>query len=234
MLHISRGAHYLFSLWSTGHIRSKRWPSVQAPFWQCKNEHMANVIICIEGHGRVWTIIWSFGSSFPGGFYVDWKHCKPLFPLEKTTRIISHKLQVHLPDDYEALLRIADSLPEHVMSPVMPFVSLVVNINVRTEAHRDKWDKTLCLVLAVGDFSGGGLVLEEQGLILELQSGDFAVFGLVKQPTSIWIILAGGWCLSCKQMLNLINDVRNTMAGAIATFSFEALPMYACILIALF
>ena len=62
------------------------------------------------------------------------------------------------------------------MSPVMPFVSLVVNINVRTEVHRDKWDKTLCLVLAVGDFSGGGLVLEKQGLILELRSRDFAVF----------------------------------------------------------
>ena len=58
----------------------------------------------------------------------------------------------------------------------MPFVSLVVNINVRTEAHQDKWDKTLCLVLAVGDFSAGGLVLKEQGLILELRSGDFAVF----------------------------------------------------------
>ena len=50
----------------------------------------------------------------------------------------------------------------------MPFVSLVVNINIRTEVQRDKWDKTLCLVLVVGDFSGGGLVLEEQGLILEL------------------------------------------------------------------
>ena len=92
---------------------------------------------------------------------MDQKCGNPLFPLEKTTRIISHKLQVHLPDDYEALLRIADSLPEHMMSPVMPFVSLVVNINVRTEVHQDKWDKTLCLVLAVGDFSGGGLVLEE-------------------------------------------------------------------------
>ena len=51
-----------------------------------------------------------------------------------------------------------------------------MNINVRTEAHRDKWDKNLCLALAIGDFSGGGLVLQEQGLVLELQSGDFSVF----------------------------------------------------------
>ena len=28
-----------------------------APLQQCKNEHIANVTICIEGHGQVWTII---------------------------------------------------------------------------------------------------------------------------------------------------------------------------------
>ena len=85
-------------------------------------------------------------------------------------------MQLHLPDDYAILAHIAESLPGNAMSPVMPFVSLVVNINVRTEAHRDKWDKNLCLALAIGDFSGGRLVLQEQGLVLELQSGDFAVF----------------------------------------------------------
>lgn len=37
-------------------------------------------------------------------------------------------------------------------------------------------DKNLCLALAIGDFSGGRLVLQEQGLVLELQSGDFTVF----------------------------------------------------------
>lgn len=58
----------------------------------------------------------------------------------------------------------------------MPFTSLVMNLNVRTEAHRDKWDKSLCLVLAIGDFSGGALVLKEQGLVFELRNGDFAVF----------------------------------------------------------
>ena len=58
----------------------------------------------------------------------------------------------------------------------MPFVSLVVNINAQTEAHRDKWDKNLCLALAISEFSGGALVLKEQGLVLELQNGDFVVF----------------------------------------------------------
>ena len=42
--------------------------------------------------------------------------------------------------------------------------------------HRDKWDKSLCLVLAIGDFLDGGLVLKEQGLVLELRNGDWAVF----------------------------------------------------------
>lgn len=50
-------------------------------------------------------------------------------------------MQFHLPDDYAILAHIAESLPGNAMSPVMPFVSLVVNINVRTEAHRDKWIK---------------------------------------------------------------------------------------------
>ena len=86
------------------------------------------------------------------------------------------QVEVYLPDDFEILARVADSLPGGVISEVMPFVSLVLNINVRTEAHRDKWDKNLCLVLCIGDFSGGALVLKEQGLVLELQSGDFAIF----------------------------------------------------------
>ena len=86
------------------------------------------------------------------------------------------QFQVHLPADYEAVAQVAECLPGNKVSHFMPFVSLVVNINVQTEAHQDKWDKDLCLALAIGDFSGGGLVLKEQGLVLELQNGDFAVF----------------------------------------------------------
>ncbi|KAI6038319.1 hypothetical protein EDC04DRAFT_2570227 [Pisolithus marmoratus] len=90
---------------------------------------------------------------------------------------IGSMLQVHLPEaEYEALAQVAESLPGNAVSAVEPFVSLVVNINVRTEAHRDQFDKNLCLALAIGDFSGSGLVLHEQGLVLELQNGDFAVF----------------------------------------------------------
>jgi hypothetical protein len=81
-----------------------------------------------------------------------------------------------LPDDYEILVELVEILPGKPDSPVAPFLSLVVNINVSTLAHRDAKDKLLCLVLAVGNFTGGGLVLYEQGLVLELRNSDFAAF----------------------------------------------------------
>ena len=91
-------------------------------------------------------------------------------------KITPYQFQIYLPTDYNLLAKVVECLPGNTVSEVMPFVSLVVNINVRTDAHRDKWDKSLCLVLAIGDFSDGGLVLKEQGLVLELRNGDWAVF----------------------------------------------------------
>jgi hypothetical protein len=73
-------------------------------------------------------------------------------------------------------VELVEMLPGKPDSPVAPFLSLVININVATLAHRDAKDKLLCLVLAVGRFSGGGLVLKEQGLVVELGHGDFVVF----------------------------------------------------------
>ncbi|KAI6009271.1 hypothetical protein EDC04DRAFT_2610639 [Pisolithus marmoratus] len=84
---------------------------------------------------------------------------------------------VHLPEaEYEALAQVAESLPGNAVSAVEPFISLVININIQMEVHQDQFDKNLCLALAIGNFSGGGLVLHKQGLVLELQNGDFAVF----------------------------------------------------------
>ena len=51
---------------------------------------------------------------------------------------------------------VAECLPGNEVSHFMSFVFLVVNINVQTEAHQDKWDKDLCLALAIGDFLGDG------------------------------------------------------------------------------
>lgn len=81
-----------------------------------------------------------------------------------------------LPREYQIFVELVEMLPGRPDSPVAPFVSLVLNINVATLAHRDAKDKLLCLVLAVGHFSGGGLVLREPGLVVELRHGDFVCF----------------------------------------------------------
>jgi len=99
-----------------------------------------------------------------------------LFSFNVFARANLCQFEVHLSDDNELLAQVTDSLPGGVISEVMPFILVVLNLNVRTEAHRDKWDKNLCLVLCVGNFSGGSLMLKEQGLVFELQNGYFAIF----------------------------------------------------------
>jgi len=81
-----------------------------------------------------------------------------------------------LPQEYNILIKLVEILPGKPDSPVTPFLSLIININVATLRHRDAKAKLLCLVLAVGHFTGGELVMKEQGLVLDLEHGDFAVF----------------------------------------------------------
>ncbi|KAG0703579.1 hypothetical protein DFH29DRAFT_764208, partial [Suillus ampliporus] len=81
-----------------------------------------------------------------------------------------------LPNEYEVLVELCQDLPGGETSSVSPFLSLVINLNVSTIAHCDKFDKDLCLVLPLGEFSGGALAMFEQGLVVELRSGDFAIF----------------------------------------------------------
>lgn len=52
----------------------------------------------------------------------------------------------------------------------------MINLNVATAAHRDNKDESVCLVLAIGDFVGGELVLYEPGLVIPLRHGDFVLF----------------------------------------------------------
>lgn len=70
----------------------------------------------------------------------------------------------------------AQVLPGNARSIVHPFLSLVLNINVATKGHRDRLDKTLCVVLALGEYLGGALGMYEAGLVAGLRSGDFAAF----------------------------------------------------------
>lgn len=91
---------------------------------------------------------------------------------------LTKQIQLHqkLPIECEAIASIVDSLPGQPGSLVSPFVSFVLNINVRTQGHRDVGDKHMCLVLALGEFQGGGLVLKEPGIVIQLGNGDLAVF----------------------------------------------------------
>ena len=81
-----------------------------------------------------------------------------------------------MPEEYCILSMDAEVLPGNAHSIVHPFLSLVINLNVATLAHRDRQDKALCVVLAVGDHTGGELCLYEAGLVLPLRNGDFIAF----------------------------------------------------------
>jgi hypothetical protein len=85
-------------------------------------------------------------------------------------------METYLQEEFEMLMEIASVLPGNCTSPIAPFVSLVININVSTKAHRDSLDHHLCLVIPIGYFEGGALCLLENGLVLELRSGDIALF----------------------------------------------------------
>ncbi|KAJ8584995.1 hypothetical protein M405DRAFT_746022, partial [Rhizopogon salebrosus TDB-379] len=63
-------------------------------------------------------------------------------------------LESNLPEEYELLMSTAATLPGNCTSPVLPFLGLVINLNVNTKGHRDPWDKDFCLVMPIGDFQG--------------------------------------------------------------------------------
>ncbi|KAG1846829.1 hypothetical protein DFJ58DRAFT_843408 [Suillus subalutaceus] len=85
-------------------------------------------------------------------------------------------MENYLQEEFEMLMEVASVLPGNALPPVVPFISLVININVRTKAHRDSGDRHLCLVIPIGHFEGGALCLLENGLVLELRNGDIAIF----------------------------------------------------------
>ena len=86
------------------------------------------------------------------------------------------QLKEIMPDIYDHLEGYASLLPVNNQVICAPFLGLVVNLNVATAAHRDSKDDNVCLVLAIGDYEGGELVLYEPGLVIPLRNGDFIVF----------------------------------------------------------
>ncbi|KAG9308149.1 hypothetical protein JVU11DRAFT_12452 [Chiua virens] len=84
---------------------------------------------------------------------------------------LQQTLKSWLPEEYKIIAQVASVLPENAPSPVHPFTSLVLNFNACTRAHRDCGDLLFCLVLPIGHFQGGSLVLVEPGLVLDLRQG---------------------------------------------------------------
>ena len=70
----------------------------------------------------------------------------------------------------------AEVLPGETDAPAYPFSGFVLNINIATKVHRDGKDLRACLVMPIGTFTGGELVLVEPGIVLPLQAGDIVVF----------------------------------------------------------
>ncbi|THU93130.1 hypothetical protein K435DRAFT_670755, partial [Dendrothele bispora CBS 962.96] len=73
-------------------------------------------------------------------------------------------------------------------NPVHPFSSVVLNINVMTEVHRDKGDKNGCIVLVLGQHQGGDICFQEARLVVETAHGDTVTFFLMRLPISIYHI----------------------------------------------
>ncbi|KAJ7231750.1 hypothetical protein C8J57DRAFT_985120, partial [Mycena rebaudengoi] len=81
-------------------------------------------------------------------------------------------LKEYLLDDYDEPSIYVEALPLDAASPSYPFGGFVINLSSCTWAHRDKGDKTLCLVVPFGKSQGGQLCLYETGVSFDLQLGD--------------------------------------------------------------
>ncbi|KAI9567316.1 hypothetical protein HD554DRAFT_1981909, partial [Boletus coccyginus] len=71
-----------------------------------------------------------------------------------------------LPNKYQTLSVMANALSGHAVPVIYPFQSFVFNLNVTTEAYRDKMDCKICLVVPVVIFKGGELLKIHQGCII--------------------------------------------------------------------
>jgi len=81
-----------------------------------------------------------------------------------------------LPNEFEILDAYIQVLPGKDYSPFAPFLSIAININVATKAHRDSMDKSICLVLTLSKAQGGGIALHEPGIVVDMENGDIVIF----------------------------------------------------------
>ncbi|KAI5990746.1 hypothetical protein EDD15DRAFT_2197821 [Pisolithus albus] len=81
--------------------------------------------------------------------------------------------------------------PTGLPGPALAFLSLTVKMNIHTEAHQDFMDKSICLVIPIGNFKHMSLVLVEQGLVLGSAMTIMALDPLCFTQTKEWILGKG-------------------------------------------
>jgi hypothetical protein len=86
------------------------------------------------------------------------------------------QIQRYLPEEYIVLLKYINELPAGVWSPCHPFAGFVINFGVATDAHIDKEDLYVCVVITFGDFRGGQLGLYEAKILLEMEGFHICFF----------------------------------------------------------
>src|ERR1700733_7544572 len=85
-------------------------------------------------------------------------------------------ISTHCPSEYKEIKAFVDVLPLNHYPKTYPFASFVINIQGSTMAHKDPKDKIWCVTIPFGNYSGGGLVLHEAGVVIERAVGDVMIF----------------------------------------------------------
>ncbi|KAJ8090931.1 hypothetical protein PM082_024855 [Marasmius tenuissimus] len=96
--------------------------------------------------------------------------------LQPIIRHLAEVMKKQFPKENGELEAFVTKLQYNGVSEAHPFAGVVVNVNVATITHLDPMDLYLCLVLALHACTGGELVLEELGIIINFKLGDFVIF----------------------------------------------------------
>jgi hypothetical protein len=81
------------------------------------------------------------------------------------------------PEDFKKLVLFADVMPLARQSGVWPLTGYVLNIHFRTDPHYDPMDALgICAVGLLTKCNGGGLVLHEARVVVDLEPLDFMFF----------------------------------------------------------
>ena len=74
----------------------------------------------------------------------------------------------HVPEQYALHAKFTDRLPNKIKAPAYPHSGYVLNVNVRTDIHRDEKDIASCIVHPFGTFVGGDFIMVEAGLVIRV------------------------------------------------------------------